>query len=1067
MGIFERKISVSIDGKRLFTFKSLDLYQRINDHHRFELVIDLEVGINRYTHNLNDRADWLGKPFSVHTGVRDETTFLGVITNVSLHRENSDLGSLIVTGYSYTYLLETHPGYYSWTDRSIGSMVQELTTKAGVRARVNPEYVKELKYECQYNESDFTFIRRLARQYGEWLYYDGIDLVFGKPKLSSPVKLEFGSDLTSLDIGVQALARSSRVFSYHSGMNQAMNKSTPDKPSGLDMLGYEAFESSMKMFPNASNRHALPRIHYMQELETYVKKMQEAETAESHYVMGTSENTDLTVGSVISLKSSFLEREGTFSSENLGEFLITEIRHTVSEASYYVNRFKAIPAVARTLPAPDVPLPLAEPQTATVVSNADPQKQGRVQVQMGWQKPAGQHTDWIRVMTPDGGSSDRVNTNRGFVFIPEVGDHVLVGFRYNDPNRPYVMGSLFNGVTGGGGGKDNKCKSLTTRSGISILFDDDGKSLHIRDASGNTVDLDGNGSIKINAPGNITLNAGGNMHLNVGNDLRVNVGNSQTTVIGNTLMETVMQKMFVNTPFMQQLVSGFFHTQAGKALINSRQELKIEAPETSVVGEQKLFMHSSEKAVVNSQGTMEVRGEQGTSEYNQALPYQKTVEEKAKHCVVYFKRKNGYKGEYGFDWFRMGENAAMGDSRFSETIGHHYETDRAGKKITCRDGNKAYRYPFEVLSTSVNRKKNSFEQFIIGFKRAKARIGVTATESFTYFVPRMTMMPGTTAEIIAEVELEGEKTKPKEIKLKLDKEDGLKLSQTTLPVKAGKVKITITCTSELKEKRTLTVLTDDGDTAGKLFILPNSKQHQRNIKVVFVKVKTILDRVQGEKTGKISQADKDLFINVLHQALINVDGGIKEAEINCTERTFKVKFCTEKRTIVNNILQKKTVIKDDNITASAMRTNMLNVLKAKYDKQFDGYYTVFFFGDKSERTNGYAYPNSTYGVFFDGHKPSTVPHELLHALGLEHSFDAAGGAYGYQYHTTDNIMDYSHHQPNPIERVSLFYWQWKKINKNIGKNETSYFNINSGTMQFLQQRTKEQGDYDNENNGED
>ena len=39
-------------------------------------------------------------------------------------------------------------------------------------------------------------------------------------------------------------------------------------------------------------------------------------------------------------------------------------------------------------------------------------------------------------MTPDGGGCrDGVETNRGFVFIPEVGDHVLVGFRHGDPNR--------------------------------------------------------------------------------------------------------------------------------------------------------------------------------------------------------------------------------------------------------------------------------------------------------------------------------------------------------------------------------------------------------------------------------------------------------------------------------------------------------------------------------------------------------------------------------------------------------------------------------------------------------
>jgi len=88
---------------------------------------------------------------------------------------------------------------------------------------------------------------------------------------------------------------------------------------------------------------------------------------------------------------------------------------------------------------------------AAVLSNADPEGKGRVRVRMNWQTD-GMQTGWVRVMTPDGGSSSDVKSNRGFVFIPEVGDQVLLGFRHGDPARPYVMGSLFNGTTGGGGG---------------------------------------------------------------------------------------------------------------------------------------------------------------------------------------------------------------------------------------------------------------------------------------------------------------------------------------------------------------------------------------------------------------------------------------------------------------------------------------------------------------------------------------------------------------------------------------------------------------------------------------
>ncbi|WP_249269776.1 phage baseplate assembly protein V, partial [Cellulophaga lytica] len=118
-------------------------------------------------------------------------------------------------------------------------------------------------------------------------------------------------------------------------------------------------------------------------------------------------------------------------------------------------------------------------------------------------------TSWIRVMTPDAGSSSNVPTNRGFVFIPEEGDQVLLGFRYNDPNRPFVLGSLFNGQTAAGGLEQNKSKSITTRSGNTITFNDDenqGK-ITISDPSGSSITLNGDETITISAPKTITLGA--------------------------------------------------------------------------------------------------------------------------------------------------------------------------------------------------------------------------------------------------------------------------------------------------------------------------------------------------------------------------------------------------------------------------------------------------------------------------------------------------------------------------------------------------------------------------------
>ena len=518
--LIDSNISVSIDGKLLFSFKSLKLHQSINDHHSFELTLDLETGGNRYVHNLKDSAKWIGKSFAVYAGEKSETTFLGVITGVSLHRKNSDFGLILISGYSETYLLETDLNFHSWNDCTLADIIKEITAKAGVSAKINPEYTEKLDYVCQYNESDFTFIKRLALQYNEWLYYDGIDLIFGHPShLPDAVKLEFGTSLSSLDIGVKALARPAKVFSYHSLNDQIIAAETPNTPTDKDGLGYDAFMASMAMYKTPARQYALPRIHYSSEMTRYVRKKQEGDTAESHYVVGKSEKVTLVTGSVVDLKSSFLERVGNVSGESLGEFLITEITHTVGENSYYSNTFKAIPAVVETLPIPDVELPVAEPQMARVTKNDDKFGHGRVKVQMNWQT-GNMSTNWIRVMTPDGGSSDEVRTNRGFVFIPEVGDYVLVGFRHGDPNRPYVMGSLFNGTTGAGGGKENISKTIVTRSGHTLAFNDmeNGNwGITLKDTKGNVFQMDTKGSsINITAPQTINLNAT-NIMLNASN----------------------------------------------------------------------------------------------------------------------------------------------------------------------------------------------------------------------------------------------------------------------------------------------------------------------------------------------------------------------------------------------------------------------------------------------------------------------------------------------------------------------------------------------------------------------
>ena len=487
--------------------------------------------------------------------------------------------------------METAHSCFSWNDRTIVDVVKKLCEQAKVQLELSPAFKETKDFICQYEESDFDFIRRLAHQYQEWMYFDGTKLIFGKPrKLADPIRLEYGTTLSSLDIGLQTLARSEQVFSYHSGADREMQRMTPDLAYGHDKLAGEAFRASLGMFSKPARQHALPRISNETELVNYMGRKQAAETAETHYITAESQVPTLRVGSVISLYSSFLERVGNLSEESLGNFIIIEITHEVSQGSYYKNRFKAIPATIKAMPSPKVRMPLAETQMATVLSNADPEGKGRVRVRMNWQTD-GMQTGWVRVMTPDGGSSSDVKSNRGFVFIPEVGDQVLLGFRHGDPARPYVLGSLFNGTTGGGGGQGNKCKSLTTRSGSSLKLDDSDGSVTLHDKGGVSMNFDGGGNATTNAKSSNFVNAGTNNVINVGNGSSVISSDSDgnITLKGNTAITLVVGENQIKV-----CTSGIF--------INGKQQISIGTDEMmSLEAKQDLTMSS--KANLNMSGS--------------------------------------------------------------------------------------------------------------------------------------------------------------------------------------------------------------------------------------------------------------------------------------------------------------------------------------------------------------------------------------------------------------------------------------------------------------------------------
>ncbi|HEX7313600.1 MAG TPA: phage baseplate assembly protein V [Pyrinomonadaceae bacterium] len=151
-----------------------------------------------------------------------------------------------------------------------------------------------------------------------------------------------------------------------------------------------------------------------------------------------------------------------------------------------------------------------------VTNNQDPEKMGRVKLRFPWLSDEDE-SNWARVAVPSAGGG------RGFYFLPEVDDEVLVAFEQGDVRFPYVVGSLWNGKDAPPASNEdgkNNVRVIKSRSGHVIrLTDEDGKEMievidkseknSIRiDTSKNTITITSDQDIVLSAKqGKITLDA--------------------------------------------------------------------------------------------------------------------------------------------------------------------------------------------------------------------------------------------------------------------------------------------------------------------------------------------------------------------------------------------------------------------------------------------------------------------------------------------------------------------------------------------------------------------------------
>ena len=587
MSISIKNISIAIDGtpsKRFdITLEGIDyhldnftLYQPLLSHNSLSFsmckkmpdeimqdttfavcgqIIGKEITVSLETDNIETLS--LGSESDKVADVE----FKGVIVSASAGRNGSEY-NIHVEAQSWDVLLEDNPNCKSFEDNQLNDIISDVVGdySGNLETTIDARFTDTIPYCVQYNETNYQFIQRLARRYGEWLYHDGKQLVFGNLVKQDSVQLDYPSkDIPSygVDLKMQHVAFSHVASSYNSyDANQKDGLGEMQKE--YNSLSEQVFQASQKQF----TKQTLQNLHsggYADTdgretvLNVSTKTQARGEKAGMLTYSGNTYCSKLKLGGILTIIDNYITDSviNSKSNVNQNDILITELVHYFSSDEIYSNHFTGIPAECDYPPYSNSDVyPVATSCRAKVTDNEDPNDLGRVRVQFDWQaqQDGSMMTPWLRMAQPYAGGG------KGFSFIPEIGEEVMVDFEGGNAERPYVKGTLYNGIDDVDGkwvadnNSANKVKAIRTRNGHTIEIHDEGKDGFIRiydnekenyiltfSTDRKLIMLESTGNIEMYAKNNIIMHAGHNIQATADNDIITNSGHDTSETAGNDM----------------------------------------------------------------------------------------------------------------------------------------------------------------------------------------------------------------------------------------------------------------------------------------------------------------------------------------------------------------------------------------------------------------------------------------------------------------------------------------------------------------------------------------------------
>jgi uncharacterized protein involved in type VI secretion and phage assembly len=414
--------------------------------------------------------EWLGKSLQVievEPTLSERVLFEGFVLEVELIYELSGSFTALLQGVTDSFKMDVTPRHSYYQEKSLADIATQLAGHSNLQATVTCKDRRPLNY-VQWGESDFEFLHRLADDHGCWIRpcTGGIEILDSFQEGTTVYWRRESGEKALRGFSVKGTlappAFNGAHYNFHE-MQSNTYEAVSDDPQFFDSVKplVDAVKQGSKDNLPAAYLHHRSRVVTLDEYVQLLKKESVRSIGASVTGVGESLNSELLPGNTVRI-------EGNLDAQ--GDYGVTDVAHSWDPAGY-TNQFTCTPWKNYTSQDAPVMKPWYGVVPARVVEHNDPKKMGRIKVQYFWQEEGPAH--WARMMTPHAGA------DRGFMFMPEVGDEVVVVFEDGDPERPVVLGCVWNGVDlaprqefWGGELEDNDVKRIVTKSGHRMQFVD-------------------------------------------------------------------------------------------------------------------------------------------------------------------------------------------------------------------------------------------------------------------------------------------------------------------------------------------------------------------------------------------------------------------------------------------------------------------------------------------------------------------------------------------------------------------------------------------------------------------